>query len=62
MPKKNPSEKHQRGFLCFRGSGRRCLCFGRGSGNSSMFWMSVVHRLTCESHGPTNYRWGVMGD
>ena len=41
---KNPSEKHQRGggVLCFRGSGRRCFCFGRGSGVSSMFWTSVV--------------------
>ena len=38
---KNPTEKHQ-GILCFRGSGRRCFCFGRGSGVSSMFWMSVV--------------------
>ena len=38
---KNPSEKHQR-VLCFRGSERRCFCFGRGSGVSSMFWTSVV--------------------
>ena len=38
---KNPSEKHQRGVLCFRGSGRRCFCFGRGSGVSSMLWTSV---------------------
>ena len=38
---KNPSEKHKR-VLCFRGSGRRCFCFGRGSGVSSMFWTSVV--------------------
>ena len=30
------------GILCFRGSGRRCFCFGRGSGVSSMFWASVV--------------------
>ena len=39
---KNPSEKHQTGVLFFRGSGRRCFCFGRGSGVSSMFWTSVV--------------------
>ena len=26
------------GILCFRGSGRRCFCFGRGSGVSSMSW------------------------
>ena len=39
---KNPSEKHQRGVLCFRGTGRRCFCFGRDSGVSSMFWTSVV--------------------
>ena len=39
---KNPIEKHQAGILCFRGSVRRCLCFGRGSGVSSMFWRSVV--------------------
>ena len=37
---KNPSEKHQRG-LCYRGSGRRCFCFGRGSVVLSMFWRSV---------------------
>ena len=28
--------------LCFWGSGRRCSCFGRGSGVSSIFWTSVV--------------------
>ena len=39
---KNLSEKHQRGILCYRGSGRRCFCFARGSGVSSMFWRSVV--------------------
>ena len=42
VPKKNPDEKHQRGVLCFRGSGRRCFCFGRGVRVSSMFWRSVV--------------------
>ena len=31
----------QRGILCYRGSGRQCLCFGRGSGVSSMFRRSV---------------------
>ena len=41
-PKKNPREKHQWGILCYRDSRRRCFCFGRGSGGSSMFWMSVV--------------------
>ena len=39
---KNPSEKHQRGILCVRGSERRCFCFGRGSGVSSKFRTSVV--------------------
>ena len=34
--------KNTKGVLCFRGSGRRCFCFGRGSGVSSMFWTSVV--------------------
>ena len=29
------------GVLRFQGSGRRCFCFGRGSGVSSMFWTSV---------------------
>ena len=36
-------EKYTKGgILCYRGSGRRCFCFGRGSGVSSMFWRSVV--------------------
>ena len=39
---KNSSEKHRGGILCFRGSGRRCFCFGRVSGVSSMFQTSVV--------------------
>ena len=39
---KHPSEKHHGRILCFRGSGRRCFCFGRGSGVSSMFWTSGV--------------------
>ena len=39
---KNLSEKHKGGILCFRGSGRRCFCFGRVSGVSSMFWTSAV--------------------
>ena len=30
------------GILCFRGSVRRSICFGRGSGISSMFWTSGV--------------------
>ena len=30
------------GILCFRGSVRRCFCFGRGSGVLTMFWRSVV--------------------
>ena len=43
MVAKNPSEKTKGGSaVCFRGSGRRCFCFGRGSGVSSMFWTSVV--------------------
>ena len=40
---KNPRENTKRGILCFRGSVRRWVCFGRGSGGvSSMFWRSVV--------------------
>ena len=35
-------EKCRRGTLCFRGSGRQCFCFGRGSGVSSMFWTAVI--------------------
>ena len=42
VPKKNSSEKHPRGILCYRGSGRRCFCFERGSGGSSMFWTPIV--------------------
>ena len=42
VTKKNPSEKHQGGILCFRGSERRCFCCGRGSGVSSMLWTCVV--------------------
>ena len=34
--------KTPKGILCFRGSGRRCFCFGRGSGVSSMCWTFVV--------------------
>ena len=37
------------GFLvCFRGSGRRCFCSGRGSGVLSMFWTSVVQNDVVE--------------
>ena len=39
---KNRVKNTKGGVLCFRGSGRRCFCFGRGSGVSSMFWTSVV--------------------
>ena len=39
---KKPSENTKGGILCYRGFGRRCFCFGRGSGVSSMFWRSVV--------------------
>ena len=40
---KNSGEKHEMGgILSYRGCGRRCFCFGRGSGVSSMFWRSVV--------------------
>ena len=38
---KNPSEK-TRGILCYRCSGRRCFCCGRGSDVSIMLWTSVV--------------------
>ena len=41
VPKKIRVENTKGGF-CYRGSGRRCFCFGRGSGVSSMFWRSVV--------------------
>ena len=34
--------KNTKGILCYRGSGRRCFCCGRGSGVSSMLWTSVV--------------------
>ena len=34
--------KNTKAVLCFRGSGRRWFCFGRGSGVSSMFWTAVV--------------------
>ena len=44
VPKKILVKTTKRGVLCFRGSGRRCFCFGRGvwTGVSSMFWTSVV--------------------
>ena len=42
VPKKSKVKTPKGGILCFRGSGRRCFCFGRGSGVSSMFWTSVV--------------------
>ena len=42
VPKKIQVKNTKGGFLCFRGSGRRCFCFGRGSGVSSMFWTSAV--------------------
>ena len=42
LPKKIRVKNNKVGILCFRGSGRRCFCFGRGSGVSSMFWTSVV--------------------
>ena len=41
VPKKL-RKKNTKGVLCFRGSGRRRFCFGRGSGVLSMFWTSVV--------------------
>ena len=35
--------KNTKGSLvCFRGSARRCFCFGRGFGVSSMFRTTVV--------------------
>ena len=36
-----------RSLVCFRGSGRRCFCFGRGSGVLSMFLTSfdVVEQM-----------------
>ena len=42
VPKKIRVKNTKRGILCFRGSGRRCFCFGRGSGVSSMFWTSSI--------------------
>ena len=40
--KKIRAKNTKGGILCYRGSGRRCSCFGRGSGVSTMFWRSVV--------------------
>ena len=40
--KKIQLENTKGGILCFQGSGRRCFCFGRGSGVSSVFWASIV--------------------
>ena len=57
---KNPSEKHQGGILCFRGSGRRYFCFGRGSGVPSMFWTPVVQVDDVEQmnkKGPIALNW-----
>ena len=42
VPKQIRVKNTNGGFLCFRGSGRRCFCFGRGSSFLSMFWTSVV--------------------
>ena len=42
VPKKIRVKTPKGGILCFRGSVRRCFCFARGSGVSSMFWTSVV--------------------
>ena len=39
---KNPSKKTRGGVLCYRCSGHRCFCCGRGSGVSSMLWTSVL--------------------
>ena len=38
VPNKIRVKNTKGGVLCFRGSGRRCFCFGRGSDVSSMFW------------------------
>ena len=43
VPKKFLVKNTKGGSLvCFRVSGRRCFCFGRGSGVPSMFWTFVV--------------------
>ena len=43
MPKKIRVKDIKGEFLvCFRDSGHRCFCFGRGSGVSSMFCTPVV--------------------
>ena len=43
VPKKIRVKNTKGGSLvCFRGYGRLCFCFGRGSGVSSMLWTSVV--------------------
>ena len=41
VPKKIRLKKRG-GILCYRCSGRRCFCRGRGSDVSSMRWTSVV--------------------
>ena len=41
VPKKIRVKKRG-GILCYRCSGHRCFCRGRGSGVSSMLWTSVV--------------------
>ena len=40
--KKNRVKTTKRVVLCFRGSGRRCFCFGRGSDVWSMFRTFVI--------------------
>ena len=42
VPKKIRVKNTKGGILCYRCSGRRCFCCGRGSDVSSMLWTSVV--------------------
>ena len=54
VPKKIRVKNTKGGSLvCFRGSGRRCFCFGRGFGVSSMFWTSVVQGDVVEQMNKT---------
>ena len=59
--KSNSAEKNRvqniKGNLCFRGSGRRCSCFERVSGVSSMFRTFVVQVDDIEQMNEKVDRW-----
>ena len=52
VPKNIRVKNIKGGILCFRDFGRRCFCFGRGSGVSGMFWTSVVQVDDVGKSGP----------